>query len=106
MGHLWGVAKGWGGAGVLTLDIENLETAAQGAARMGNPEIAEEIRGWKERLPAIRTSAQAQATLQEFEELAQRSWQLGVKCGRMRHGLPGMSTSEKQRRTSEDDDGI
>jgi hypothetical protein len=81
LGHLQGLAAGWGGSGVLKLDTDRLETAALGADRMGDKETATQLRDFKERLSNIKDPDQAREAAQDFVPIVQRTWSLGMTCG-------------------------
>lgn len=79
--HLSGIAEGKPGSGVLRLDVDRLDRAAQGAEGMGHPEIAEKIRRFKDVLPQVRDAESAQRALVDFKPLVDETWYLGQRCG-------------------------
>lgn len=79
--HLQGLSAGWGGTGVLAMDVDRLERAAGGATVAGDVETATALRGFKERLPQVRDPDTAKAAASDFVPIARRAWELGRKCG-------------------------
>jgi len=79
--HLQGLSAGWGGTGVLAMDVDRLERAAGGANVAGDVETATALRSFKERLPQVRDPDTAKAAASDFVPIARRAWELGRKCG-------------------------
>ena len=80
-GHLDGLAKGWGGFGVLRESAKRLERAAAAARIAGSPEISGQLASIAARLPAVRDEQAAAAAAKELDPLLPRVWELGKRCG-------------------------
>ena len=82
LGHLQGLAAGWEGFGVLKTSKDRLDNAVIGAQAMGDQETAKELADFAETLPNVHTAAEARAAAQTLVPIAQKTWKLGVVCGR------------------------
>tara|TARA_Y100000034_G_scaffold134808_1_gene204370 strand:- start:1730 stop:2293 length:564 start_codon:yes stop_codon:yes gene_type:complete len=82
LGHLQGLAAGWEGFGVLKTSKERLDKAVIGAAAMGDAATAKELSDFAETLPNVHTPDEAKAAAQALVPIAQKTWKLGVVCGR------------------------
>jgi len=82
LGHLQGLAAGWEGFGVLKTSKERLDKAVIGASAMGDAETAKELSDFAETLKDVHTPDEARAAAQSLVPIAQKTWKLGVVCGR------------------------
>ena len=81
LGHLNGLAEGWGGFGVLKTSVQRLDRAAQGARMMGDMETETAILEFAEMLSGVSTPEEASAAAEALEPIVQRAWALGKRCG-------------------------
>ena len=81
-GHLYGLASGLGGFGLLRLSKERMEHAAQAAEWVKEPDLAEDMRTFASLLPEVHDEEGAAAALEDMSPLIERVWVLGVRCGR------------------------
>ena len=86
LGHLQGLAAGWGGYGVLRTSAERLEHGAMGAERMGDPDTAMAMREFKTRLASVHTPEAAREAARDLVPITQRAWSLGIRCGKAHAG--------------------
>ena len=80
-GYLVQLAEGKQGFGVLRVAKERLEEGAVGAARMGDAQLAQEMRQVAQELPQVTTPEAAAALAPHLKELADQTWDLGRRCG-------------------------
>lgn len=79
--HLDGLARGKGGFGVLRVSKERLEKAADAAAYLKRPEVAEEMRAIAAELPSVHTPEAALALKNRLEPVVyDKTWDLGRSC--------------------------
>jgi hypothetical protein len=80
-GYLVNLAEGKSGFGVLRVGKDRLEEGAAGAARMGQGELAREMRAVAQELPEVKSSEAAAALAPRLKELSDQTWDLGRRCG-------------------------
>lgn len=80
-GYLVHLAEGQSGFGVLKIGKERLEEGALGAARMGQDQLAAEMREVALALPEVHTAEQAAVLAPKLKELSDQTWDLGRRCG-------------------------
>ena len=80
-GYLVHLAEGQSGFGVLRVAKERMEEGALGAERMGQGQLAHEMRQVAQELPEVRTPKQAAALAPKLKELSDQTWDLGRRCG-------------------------
>ena len=80
-GYLVQLAEGKSGFGVLRVAKERMEEGAVGAERMGQTQLAQEMRKVAQDLPEIHTPEQAAALAPRLKELSDQTWDLGRRCG-------------------------
>lgn len=80
--HLEGLAKGWGGFGLLRLSKQRLEDAAVSARRAGESELADALQAIADKLPSVHDEQEAHGVLNELEQLLPQAWSLGQRCGK------------------------
>lgn len=79
-GHLDGLAKGFGGFGVLRVSKERLEAASQAARSLNAHEVAKELSEIATSLPTVSTSEEAAMVAQKLEQVIPKAWDLGKRC--------------------------
>lgn len=80
-GYLVNLAEGKSGFGVLRVAKERLEEGAAGAARMGQAQLAAEMREVAQALPKVHTAEEAAALAPRMKQLTDETWELGRRCG-------------------------
>ena len=80
-GYLVQLADGKRGFGVLRVAKERLEEGSVGADRMGEPQLAQEMRAVAQELPQVTTPEAAAALVPRLKELCDQTWDLGRRCG-------------------------
>ena len=80
-GYLVQLADGKSGFGVLRVAKERLEEGAAGADRMGEPQLAQEMRAVAQELPQVTTPEAAAALAPKLKALSDQTWDLGRRCG-------------------------
>lgn len=79
-GHLDGLARGWGGFGVLKTSKERLDKAVIAAKIAGAPEVSAKLADISEKLPEIKTPERAQEVALELDAVLPEAWSLGRRC--------------------------
>lgn len=80
LGHLNGLAEGWGGFGVLRQSKERLERAAAGASQVGAEEVASKLLEVASTLEEVHNSEDAKEVAQKLRPIAREAWELGKHC--------------------------
>lgn len=79
-GHLDGLAKGWGGFGVLRTSKERLDKAVLAAKVAGAPNVSQKLAIISEKLPDIKTPEDAERVAGELNDILPDAWNLGKRC--------------------------
>ena len=99
--HLNGLAKGWGGFGVLRQTRDGLLEGASMASWIGEDNLATGMTALANALPEVRDSEGAKRLLSANEGMIEEAWQLGVKCGRVRSAVIKAHKTLEMLRTGE-----
>jgi len=79
-GHLDGLAKGWGGFGVLRTSKERLDKAVIAARIAGSPEVSGQLAKIANELSEVKTPEDAERVASELDEVLPKAWELGKRC--------------------------
>ena len=80
LGFLDGLADGMGGFGVLRQGKEYLERGAASAEKLGQGQLARELRSIAQDLSQVRTPDQARNVAERLRPLKAQTWELGKHC--------------------------
>ena len=86
-GHLRGLAKGWGGFGVLQQTKGHLELGARAAMQSGDRQLSLLMSQLAESLHSIQTPEQAAHAAKRLEPGLEVAWGLAKRCGMSQHVL-------------------
>ena len=80
-GHLTGLARGWGGFGVLRESSKRLAKAVEAARSIKAEDVVKELEQVAQKLPDVHTPEAAQQVAASIEPLLPKVWELGRRCG-------------------------
>jgi len=79
-GHLTGLARGYGGFGLLRVSKERLDEAARAAEKLGQKTLAHDMKAIASELPNVRDEAAALGLANRLDPVIRQAWDLGKRC--------------------------